>query len=98
MWKRTERLMIIKLKLVPKCEGNCSGICIIHSANVCEIQISKKRNKTIDVFADTLLHELLHLWVTILQTHGLKEDMKIEHKFIADVLPMILKKLAKYFK
>jgi hypothetical protein len=90
--------MQLRIKLVPRCEHDHRGEFIVKSKNTCEIQISKKYNKTLDEFGATLLHELLHLWVTILQSHGLKEGIRLEHRFINTVTPMILKTLVEYYK
>jgi hypothetical protein len=51
--------------------------------NKFDISISLKRNNTIEEYAGTLLHELLHLWLGILQRHKyLPVGMKNEHKVI----------------
>ncbi len=90
--------MRLQIKMVQRCENDHRGEFIVKSNNQCEIQISKKRNQTIDDFAETLLHELLHLWVTILQTHGLKDSIRREHGFINSIVPKAIKELNKHFK
>lgn len=90
--------MKITLKLVDKCPDDHRGEFVVIGRNRCEIQISKRHNKTVNEFAATLLHELLHLWVTILQTHGLKEGIRREHKFINKIVPTILNRLSKDYK
>jgi hypothetical protein len=90
--------MQLAIKLVDKCPCGRRGEFLTLSSNRCEIQISKARNKTVSEFAETLLHELLHFWITILQTHGLREGIRREHAFIFDVTPRILQKVAHYFR
>ena len=90
--------MKLLVKIVPKCKHNHRGEFLVRDAHKCEIQISADKNKDVSDFAATLLHELLHFWVTILQTHGLKESIRREHKFIDRVVPYLLTKLAFYFK
>lgn len=54
--------------------------------NKFEISISLKRNKTMEEYAGTLLHEFLHLWLGILQRHKyLPVGLKDEHKVIENV-------------
>lgn len=74
--------MILTIKLVNQCQKNRRGEFIIKSKSNSEIRISRKFNKTVAEFAETLLHELLHFWCTILQTHGLAEPKRKEHGFI----------------
>lgn len=51
--------------------------------NKFDIVVSLKRNKTIEEYAGTLLHEFLHLWITILQRHKyLPVSLKKEHNVI----------------
>jgi hypothetical protein len=50
------------------------------------ISLSRKRNTTLEEYAGTLLHELIHLWVGILQRRKyIPESIKDEHKMIAIV-------------
>jgi hypothetical protein len=49
------------------------------------IEISEKKNPTIDLFAITLLHEMLHVWLEILKRNGATIDLRKDHKFIAAV-------------
>jgi len=74
--------MNLKVKLVAKCPKNRRGEFIIKSKNESEIRISRKLNINVAEFAETLLHELLHFWCAILQTHGLAEPKRKEHQFI----------------
>lgn len=49
------------------------------------IEISEKENPTIDLFAVTMLHELLHVWLEILKRNGAEIDLSKDHKFITAV-------------
>jgi hypothetical protein len=91
-------VMRLSIKLTDTCPKNHRGEFIIKGANTCEILISKKLNQNVNEFAVTLLHELLHFWVTILQTHGVKEGIKREHRFINDVVPKVIKRFAHWYK
>jgi hypothetical protein len=90
--------MIIIIKLVDRCPEDFSGEFRVLSNGRCRILISKRKNKDLTEFADTLLHELLHFWVTLLQTYGVKESIRREHKFIDEAVPDVLLKFAKHFK
>lgn len=89
--------MLVNLKLVPKCPKGHRGEFIVRGNSRCEILISREHNDNVGEFAATLLHELLHLWITILQSHGLSKGIRKEHKYIDGILPYILRKLAKSF-
>ena len=49
------------------------------------IEISEKKNPTVDLFAITLLHEMLHVWLEILKRNGASIDLRKDHKFITAV-------------
>lgn len=89
--------MKLIIKLVPECQKNRRGEFVIKSRNISEIRISKKLNRTVAHFAEALLHELLHFWCTILQSHGLAEPKRKEHKFIYEVVDEIIHIYNKYF-
>jgi len=90
--------MIVKLKFVDRCPNNHRGEFIVRSAKVCEVQIAKNHLKCLNDLAEALLHELLHLWVTILQEHGVKQGIRKEHRFINSMVPKLINKLAKEYK
>jgi len=77
----------VRIKLVDKLpEGDC-GYCTRRnrSKDSYEIAISRSAHKTVADFGSTLLHELLHLWIYILQVYGYKVSLKIEHQWIKAV-------------
>lgn len=82
--------MELKVKLVDECPKRRRGEFIIKSKNYSEIRISRKLNKTVAEFSETLLHELLHFWCSILQTHGLAEPKSKEHPFIYSAVDEIV--------
>lgn len=82
--------MKLTVKLVSNCPRNRRGEFIIKSNSKAEIHISKLRNKTVGEFSETLLHELLHFWCTILQSHGLAKPQRKEHKFIYKAVDKII--------
>ena len=90
--------MRLTLKVVPKCSKRHMGEFIVTGRDRCKILISRQANKEIGVFAETLLHELFHFWITILEQQGLRVSLRKEHKFINGVTPMLLKRLAKGMK
>lgn len=90
--------MKLTVKLVNECPKNRRGEFVIISKSKAEILISKKRNKTVGDFAGTLLHELLHFWCTILQSHGLAEPRRKEHRFIYLAVEKTIKIYNKVFR
>jgi hypothetical protein len=90
--------MNVTIKIVKRCSGDDCGQFVTISKNRYQILIAEKHNKSIGEFADTLLHELLHLWVTVLEHNGLKEDIRREHRFINEVLPILIQKFAKHYR
>jgi hypothetical protein len=49
------------------------------------IEISEKKNPTVDLFSVTLLHEMLHVWLEVLKRNGATIDLRKDHKFITAV-------------
>jgi hypothetical protein len=83
----------VKIKIVDKLpEGDC-GYCTrrTYSNRSYEIAISQSAHKTVADFGSTLLHELLHLWICILQVYGYKVSLKVEHLWITAVENIIIK-------
>ena len=81
------------IKMVQRLPNNedC-GYCIGRSRrkDKYEIAISQEAHKTVAQFGATLLHELLHLWLYILEVYGYKVKLKIEHQFIRAVETTII--------
>jgi hypothetical protein len=74
------------------------GQFITTGPNRCKILISEEANKEIGDFAETLLHELLHFWIAVLQLNGLKKAPIKEHRFINGVTRKLVLRLAKDMK
>lgn len=90
--------MIVTISFVGKCPNDHRGEFVVRGPETCEILISRDRNTTLNEFAATFLHELLHLWVTVLQNHGVKKGIRREHWFINDVVPKVLLRFAHWYK
>lgn len=88
--------MILRFKLVRQCLHNHRGEFVRINDKTFEIRISRKLNKNVNEFLTTLLHELLHFWVTVAQTHGLEISYRKEHRFIFNVVPTIIHRLIKF--
>lgn len=59
------------------------------------ITVSMAQNDTVAKYAETLLHEILHLWCNIIKRKGAQIDRRREHRFIEAVEDMVLVKLEK---
>ena len=82
----------VTIKLVDKLpEGDC-GYCVrrSHRKDQYEIAISKSAHKTVAEYGLTLLHELLHLWVYVLNLYGYKVRLALEHKWIRSVESVVV--------
>lgn len=82
----------VTIKLVDKLpEGDC-GYCVrrSHTKDQYEIAISKTAHKTLAQYGSTLLHELLHLWVYIMNTYGYKVRLALEHRWIRAVETVVI--------
>ncbi len=73
--------MTIKIRHTEKLHGSY-GECAFNSKNKMVITIARERNRRLATYGATLLHELLHAWVRMLELNGFKVDDKVEHKFI----------------
>ncbi len=73
--------MTIKIRHVEKLR-NLYGECSFASRNRTVITIARQGNRRLATYGATLLHELLHAWIRVLEMNGFKIDDKIEHKFI----------------
>lgn len=85
--------MIIEIKNVKDCRNKAWGNFAIKGSEKMLITISIKRNKYIADYASTVLHELLHAWVTILRAQGVRVTNLREHRFIYAVERKILNEL-----
>jgi hypothetical protein len=87
--------MILEIKNVKKCKNGAMGNFIILGNEKARITISLKENKTVSDYGSTLLHEMLHCWVTLLRAQGIRPTNYKEHHFIYAVEKKILKEVRK---
>lgn len=73
--------MVIKIRHVEKLRS-LYGECAFTTKNKTIITIARQKNKRLATYGATVLHELLHVWVRILQTGGFKITDEVEHEFI----------------
>jgi hypothetical protein len=90
--------MIIEIRSVKRCKDGSFGYFQAVSRTRALICVSQELNTTVAQYAATLLHELLHLWVTLLRADGFKARNGEEHRFIYDVETMAVRKMKKHFK
>lgn len=90
--------MILEIKNVKDTRNKADGNFYILGHNRALITISIKRNPTLAAWGSTLLHEMLHLWTTLMRYNGLRVTDKREHKFIYAVEDAVLKTIVKYLK
>ena len=90
--------MVIHLKEVKKCRNGAFGNFLLRGANFALITLSMELNDTLAEYASTMLHELLHLWITILRVKGFRTTSLIEHKFIYAVEKCVVTLARKHLK
>jgi hypothetical protein len=90
--------MRIDLKDVKRCKNDAYGNFLLRGTKSALITISLALNKRIDEYAATVLHELLHLWVTILRLKGFVTTNRREHDFIYAVERVILQKARRHLR
>lgn len=74
----------------------CYGV-VKADGNKFKILIAKCAGGGFDLFAETLLHELLHLWVFILMAlTDINVSEKRQHKIIGTIMPKAIKGIKKY--
>jgi predicted SprT family Zn-dependent metalloprotease len=76
----------------------CLGACET-GGNHFRILISKDARQNVDIFAETILHELCHLWLSVLISMAkLKISDRRQHKIIEAIVPRALKEIAEQRK
>lgn len=90
--------MRIHIKEVKKCRNGAYGNFLQRGRQSALITISLKENKMVAEYAATLLHELLHLWVTLLRLKGFRATNVKEHKFIYAVEKAIISKARRHLR
>lgn len=78
--------------------GELAGSCDMPSRSKMIINISRKRNNTVNKYAATLLHELLHSWVNMLEPYGFNPTDEKEHEFVDAVEAIVVQRFHKTFK
>ena len=91
-------VMLVNIKEVKKCRNGAYGNFLMRGAGYSLITISMKLNDTVAEYASTILHELLHLWVTLLRLKGFRVTNKKEHKFIYAVEQVVLEMAKKHLR
>ena len=86
--------MTIKIRHAKKLK-DLYGNCAFPTASRVVITVNRQFNKRLATYAATLLHELLHAWIHILELNGLKVDDEAEHKFIYATEQAVLREFRK---
>ena len=74
----------------------CYGSTKVNLNNSFHIRIAESVFKDRYVFADVMLHELMHVWLSFLQDHSFKEVTGYNHHEIIE--PLVKKSVAKLKK
>lgn len=90
--------MKLLIKNVKKCRNGAMGNFLLRGHESALITVSLKLNPTLAEWGATLLHELLHLWTTLMRRNGLRVSDSREHRFIYAVEREISKVMIKYLK
>lgn len=90
--------MILEIKNVKKCRNGAWGNFFIRGRNSALITISLDRNRKLSEWGATLLHEMLHLWTTLMRKNGLRVTNRREHRFINATETAVLNIMVKYMK
>jgi antirestriction protein ArdC len=90
--------MIVTIKEVGKCRNGAFGNFVLRRSGDALITISRKRNPDMAEYAATLLHEILHLWVTLLRLKGFRVKDRKEHRFIYAVEDVVIAMVRKHMK
>lgn len=90
--------MLVRIKDVKKCQNGAAGNFLLRGRESALITVSLKENDTVAEYGSTVLHELLHLWVTILRKKTFKCTDSKEHRFIYAVERAIIKQAKKHLK
>lgn len=83
--------MRLEIKKVKACRNKAYGNFLLRGRDTALITVSMKLNTTLAEYATTVLHELLHLWITLLRKEGFKLSNRKEHSFIYAVEAIVVK-------
>ena len=90
--------MKVEIKMVNKCRNGAFGNFIVRGRESILITISHEKNQMMAEYGATLLHELLHLWMTLLRGKKFKCSDTKEHQFIYAVERLIYQMAKSYLK
>lgn len=74
--------MIIEIRNVKNIKDGSYGTTTFQSKYRALIKVAESKNTTIDEWSNTVLHELLHVWIALLKANGAKIDRRFEHRYI----------------
>lgn len=78
-------------------DDECYG-CTYAYRNRFSIRIAQETGKDFYLFSDTVLHELMHLWIFILSAcRNITITDRQAHKIINKTMPIALKMIRKYY-
>lgn len=66
--------------------GECYGSTKVNLNNSFHIRIAESAFKDRYIFADVMLHELMHLWLSFLQDHSFEEVTENNHHQVIEPL------------
>lgn len=94
--------MLIQIKTTKKHfydeNGNeLVGDCAFPKPQQMVIRVSTRFNNTVNKFGGTLLHEMLHAWVNMLERKGFHTDEEREEDFILKAEQIIIREFSKKF-
>lgn len=90
--------MRLEIKGVRYCrQGEYGYFKILGSQRAC-IAISLKENTTLNQYAETLLHELLHFYIALLKVEGFNVGSRNEHKWIEACELMVIDQMKRHLK
>lgn len=90
--------MLVRITDVKQCRNKASGNFLLRGRGYATITISQRLNYYFAEYAATLLHELLHLWVTMLRLKGFKITNRREHLFIYATERHVLREAKRYMR
>lgn len=88
--------MILEIKKVKRCRNGAYGNFLLQGRTRALITVSLKLNQLLAEYGATLLHELLHFWMTMMRREGFKMNDRREHQFIYAVEKKIINEMKKY--
>lgn len=90
--------MVLTVKDVKACKNGAWGNFVLLGRGRARITISLKKNQLLAEYGATLLHELLHFFMTSLRLKGVRVKDTTEHRFIYAVEAAVLNKFRKHLR